>query len=334
MQDVTTSEGRLRRQFPGPSAVVTSSHIGDATFREPLTDALAKLDREKTLKPQPTDDTEFMQDVETAHPRLVTETIMGIIRGVGENATVSGLQPTSICKNVREEAMGSTSSPWRRSALWLLLRVSIQLTMERAHQQEDSPRDIYKEFMAFFLCQTLGQATALSLPHDTLFMMLTKVSRRILKLGLSEAPWLHTADMILQDTRRTLETFWALVQEKDRDVLDFSALASLDFAADTDLALKTLRPYLEKVSSGLPLSSDAHATEVDDHNPRMNDKQSLPHTEFHTYNTSLLLYELADFEGWVELHLNDHATSRPDAHASAGDLSLQSGLSTLSGEPE
>ncbi|KAK3360570.1 hypothetical protein B0T25DRAFT_421538, partial [Lasiosphaeria hispida] len=188
VKDVTGSEGRLRRQFPGPSAVVTISHVRDITFRAPLVDALAKMDSEEAPKPQSTDYwTKFVQDVETADPKLVTEMIMGIVRGVGENANVSGLHPARICKNMREEVTGITRSPWRRSALWLLLRVSMQLVMERA-PPEEPPRDIYKEFMVFFLCQTLRQATVLGLPHDTLFIMLAKISRRILKLGLSEAP--------------------------------------------------------------------------------------------------------------------------------------------------
>lgn len=327
VEDVTKTEGRLRRLFPGRSAAVSVNHLGDSTFRAPLVDALAKMDSDSAPELLTNYRWEkYMQKIETAHPQLVTEMLMGFIRGVGENASVTDLEPARILKNVREEVMGETLTPWRRSALWLLLRVSMQITMERSARQCPA-RDIYKEFIIFFLCQTLRQALTLDLPHHTLFTMLSKISRRILKLELSEAPWLRAADEILRETRLVLEKSWASIQDEDGRSLDFSVLESLDFAADTELTLRTLRPHLKDFAVGIPLPSSDKSSEAGDHDPYMTDAQSLPQTQFHTDDEDgqLLVYELADFESWVELHLKDHITIRPDADSAwASNAALDS----------
>jgi len=272
---IPQAEGKKYRQFFGLSAAAAIRHVGHATFswRVHRVDPLAKSVGRWSIR----------QEYDKMCPSLAA-IITGLRNHLGGNADIASLHPAGISKKLRRNHV--TDDGCHQIALWLLLRVSIQLTMEPVSLQGNSPRNMYKGFIVFFMCEILEQAVALGLPHDMLFMMLAKISRRILKLGLSEAPWLHAADKIMQDTRLTLETFWAGVQDKGRTLLDLFPLGSLDFAADTDWTLKTLRPYLKMATAGSPVSSDASTANGKDHNLlRTNDKQSLPHTEFHMHQS-------------------------------------------------
>jgi hypothetical protein len=302
-KSVTGCEGRLVRTFPGPSVQVESQHIKDPSFRKSLVEALTKMDMEKAPNMG-----ELVSWEETAHPRLVTEMMMGILRGMGDDTFTPPFSPARICKHSREEVLGNTSSPWRRSSLWLLVRVSLQLTLERA-TPPGSLRNIYKEFIAFFMGQILDQAASEDLPHDTLFMMLARISRRLLKLGHLEAPWITSTNKILQDVRAKLDTTWDIIQTGESEMLNMDPLRSLDFVHDSCMSLETLRPYLRQVTDKPPLTDAVRAAEAEDHNPRFNRQDCLPHGEFDTKNESALLYELADFENWVACHLKDHTAT-------------------------
>jgi len=313
-EDVIKCEGRLRRWFPGPLvATITNHHIGDPTFREPFTEALAKMDHERA--PHPSLDSGHgagyrssycvSENIKSIHPRLITEMIMGILRGVGHGSSGPGHNrtPFKICKHTREEVMGPTEAPWRRSPLWLLVRVSLHLISERAAQQASMARGWYKDFMVFFFAQVLRDAADMDQPHDILFIMMAKVSCRILKLKPTRAPWLSAVERILVNVQSKLERGWAKIQTSKGNTLDFSPLRSLPFATDINLSLTTLRPYLRKVTTRPPLTETAPIEQAKDHNPRTFCRDRFPDGQFTRNDGSLLLYELADFENWVESHL-------------------------------
>ncbi|KAK3346460.1 hypothetical protein B0T25DRAFT_633929, partial [Lasiosphaeria hispida] len=300
----SSCEGRLRRLFPGPSATVSHGRVADATFCEPLAEALAKMDHERAPSEYP-----HSRENQSADPRLVTEMIMGVLRGIGQSAASPSVRPAHIRKHTREEIVAVESSLWRRSPLWLLVRVSLQLTIERSVEQVRASRPWYKEFIIFFLSLVVRDAAAMDQPHDMLFMMVAKVSRRILKLKPAPAPWLAHVEGILMAVRSKLEKAWAAIQTSEHDLLDLSPLGSLSFADDIDWKLTTLRPYLDTFSARPLRTEAAHAAEADDHNPRTYSRDRFPDGEFSVGNESLLLYELADFEKWIESHLQASAES-------------------------
>ncbi|KAF2803121.1 uncharacterized protein BDZ99DRAFT_526870 [Mytilinidion resinicola] len=312
--DVMKCKGRLRRQFPGPAISIEAQHMNDERFRKAIVHFLTTVDREtdwSNLPKDAKDDERCKPD--TADPRLVTGMLMGVLRGFGRRCAVSG-----ITKRSREEVFlgEEAQTPWRRSGLWLMIRVSLQLCMLNPGSRQLS--SLYKEFMIFFMSYVLRESPALHLPHDLLFFMTTKISRRILKLGSTpngpgfavERPGVAYAQHVLEDVHKTLKDEWARVQSKAK-TLNLSALESLQFEEDTKLQLPELRQYLDGVTQLLGPKSDVPELKVSaGHSFQRNTVESgalqfFPRSNF-TADKDFVYFELADFEDSVESFLGTY----------------------------
>ena len=90
--------------------------ITDARFLKPLTELLVKLDTETPEKVLPIVTKAHSNVVETrdtAHPRFVTEMLIGILRAMGEPHDVH-----RIYKHKRDDVLWKdTLKPWRRCPL-------------------------------------------------------------------------------------------------------------------------------------------------------------------------------------------------------------------------
>ena len=125
------------------------------------------------------------------------------LHGVGRIADVP-----CIIKRVRDRVYrypgGSGKDVWYRSALWLLIRVAIQMTVNRS-----LGRASYKQFMLFFMCTLARDESNAILSSDLLHLMSSKILRRLSKLGSSTPDWL--SEMALKtDTclREILDPRW------------------------------------------------------------------------------------------------------------------------------
>jgi hypothetical protein len=91
------------------------------------------------------------EDRDTTHPGMITDFIMNVIAAWGEPTDVK-----RITKHTREEVLWKNClSPWRRSPLWLLLRVSLQLLFVRKNSNTLHADSVYKAFMIFMQAQLL-----------------------------------------------------------------------------------------------------------------------------------------------------------------------------------
>ncbi|KAJ6065904.1 hypothetical protein N7444_001557 [Penicillium canescens] len=240
---------------------------------------------------------EHDEDRDTTHPKMVTELLMATLRPVSTD--VSAIQ---VRKNTREEVMWRDSrSPWRRSALWLLMRVTLQLVFRRL-SDEVKLDDLYKQFMVFFMSFVVDK-TSVALPNEALFCMNAKIVRRLLKLELSNAPaWFASVQNVLQRSNGRIQGQWKQIMRKSSRVIDTSSLLALNFSHDIECALPDLDRYLE----GIGRRGHGRAREED----------FLPPSKLHRYQRVQLpdclefpdsdyqWYNLAAFEEWVALHLN------------------------------
>ena len=171
------TKGRLRRYFPGPAIALDHERMAEPSFRESLAELLARLDMDTPIESVPIVSKARSRTTEirdTVHPKFVTEMLTGILRGVGQPADIS-----RIYKRTRDEVLWKDAlKPWRRSSLWLLLRVALQTSLA-VGQEDHGP---YKSFMVYFMARILKRALQAAVPSDTLFVMATKISRRALKL--------------------------------------------------------------------------------------------------------------------------------------------------------
>lgn len=302
---VIGTRGRLRRCFPGPVVVIGQDRIADASFLEPLAELLVKVDAETPQEVLPTATKAHSKVIETrdtVHPRFITEMLTGILRAVGQPRNV-----TRIHKHTRDDVLCKDSlKPWRRSALWLFLRVALQTSLIRDDNEE--PHRRYKSFMIFFMTHVLGGALEASLPSDTLFLMTAKISRRALKLGAEDGTaWLQYIQTAIEAVQQELIRRWSHI-EKHPDPLRTQQNwlpSQLSFLHDTELRLSRLRLYLERVRARSALPSNYHHFTSDCSRRISQCSSSLPDLGLLLRNESQVRLYLADLELWVHDSLND-----------------------------
>jgi hypothetical protein len=122
------AKGRLRRCFPGPVIAVGQDKIVDPSLREVLAQFLATLDVSTLKEAWPVVIKAHSQTPEirdSIHPKFITEMLTGILRGIGQPVNAARIH-----KRTRDDVLwNNVPKPWRRSPLWLLLRVALQTSL-------------------------------------------------------------------------------------------------------------------------------------------------------------------------------------------------------------
>lgn len=151
--EAAMQKGRLIRIFPGYATRIPVSKMS-SDLQTSLAGTIAKMSTQTApgFQPQVRKNGLFMdEERDTVHPGLVTDFLMNIVAALGETIDVK-----RVMKNTREETLWSNCLlPWRRSSLWLLLRVSLQLHFAHKGTDERSGDGLYKAFMLVMLSQLL-----------------------------------------------------------------------------------------------------------------------------------------------------------------------------------
>ncbi|KAF8539120.1 hypothetical protein BDD12DRAFT_883199 [Trichophaea hybrida] len=169
---VNTTTGKLLISYPGPAIAVPWIKVTDPNFLSRLVDFVDKMKRDhhgvaagRGMKAGET----VQEERESSHPRFVSEMLTGILRAVGEEVEVERFM-----KRIGDEVLWNDAKiPWRRSPLWLVVRVALRMVLGK---------ELYKCFMIFFMTQVLDHATRRGVQGDTLLVMNAKVARRVYKL--------------------------------------------------------------------------------------------------------------------------------------------------------
>jgi len=233
---VMATKGRLRRHFPGPAIALGNEKIAETSFCEALAELLARLDIDTPIESVPVVSKAGSHTTEirdTVHPKFVTEML------TGQPADVSRIH-----KRTRDDVLWNDAlKPWRRSPLWLLLRVALQTSLVTGHEDHRP----YKSFMVFFMARILKRALQAAMPSDTLFVMATKISRRALKLSMiDEQPWMRYVHDIIKAAQAEITSRWHVIEQKT-DPLGLQSKwnpSQLSFDKDIGLSLLSLQPYL------------------------------------------------------------------------------------------
>ena len=217
---VESTYGSLECSYPELATEMPNKAFDDGDFQVKLVSFLSPRNLADTHPPR------------SAHPQCITALFTGILRDIDRTANVP-----RITKHVRHY----TGVIWRRSPLWLLIRVAIQMSVDR------SPlgRAFYKQFMLFFIC-TLGRNVNNSHPpvaSDQLHLVSCKILRRLSKLGSRTADWL--AEMALKTCaclRETLDARWK--QLSTRHPSPYQNPSQDELARDSQLSLLDSRDYI------------------------------------------------------------------------------------------
>ena len=234
---VMSAAAKLVCSYPGPAITVPNIVFDDETFCKELANFLSIMDKD-VLAPPTTRKagSEVVEERDTAHPRYITELLTGILRAVGRPADIE-----RISKRIGDDVVWKDSKlPWRRSSLWLVIRVALQITLDR----NGLGRTMYKTFMLFLMNDLARQALLHDMSNDVLQWISAKLSRRLAKLAIEAPDWL--SDVVLEtcvDIRTLLNKRWTQVQADETISLPWNPL-ELDFSADTQLTLLNSSGYI------------------------------------------------------------------------------------------
>jgi len=174
------TEGKLLCSYPGPAIQIsTDIFMGECFLRE-LSSSLVQMNFDHL---PPTPSTNFarrcVHDGAPSHPGYISELLVGILRGYGQPAVMD-----RITKRIGDEVLLDTAGnppldkpllrkdkqgedkPWRRSLLWLILRVSFQFSL--------SACGLFKPFILFFHRHLLRTCTHRDFPSELLYVMRVK----------------------------------------------------------------------------------------------------------------------------------------------------------------
>ncbi|KAL1893975.1 hypothetical protein Sste5346_006116 [Sporothrix stenoceras] len=313
---VTSTKGRLTRSFPGPAFFVDTPTARHGDFQRAVAQVLAQMScqdtadvKARTRRTRRGDDSS--DDKDTKDPVLVTELLANMFMAAGKPADIP-----SITKNTRDEAMWSgTGRPWRRSSMYLLLRLSLQSFFVRSTGNDD----LYKCFMVYYLASLVRSFAVDQLDTDILHVLVSKLQRRVSKLGdktVREHAWLQSVTVTVKSTTELISRRWEGVQRTDRRPYGewLSSLKTVDLDKDTRLLLPELEQYLSDLRTGdtsnnktdfVPDPSRRLPLFLPDTLPVLDD--TLPADYHH--------FQLLALEAWVQNHMGPwiQATKdRPD----------------------
>ncbi|CAG8973686.1 hypothetical protein HYALB_00002252 [Hymenoscyphus albidus] len=177
-EDALASKNALVWNFPGASVSIPIATFNDPSFQTSLADFLAQASKEsiKRFAARTTKAGNFVaENRDTVAPVLITTAFMTILEANGTR-----YYPTILTKRVRDDVCWSEGEkPWRRSPLWLILRVAITRQLCTIFGGEVG-RALYKFIICQFLSTLLSQSTTLE--SALLSHLKTKLCRRLAKL--------------------------------------------------------------------------------------------------------------------------------------------------------
>ncbi|KAF8270964.1 hypothetical protein EI94DRAFT_648803 [Lactarius quietus] len=232
---VVSTKGRLLCSYPGPAIQVSPEIFFSERFLRELASFLIQMDVDildsipTTVKAGCT----IPEVRESADPRYISMLLVGILRGFGQPASVD-----RITKRIGDEALLKRAhKPWRRSPLWLVIRVTLQTSLES---------DIYKTFILFFHVFLIQICVQRGYPSETLHFMRVKMARRLSKLGPSVSDEVYQVVYnVAKKTETLLQEQWSSFQ-RSRSVSLALHPKELDVVSDSILTLDNSRPYLVK----------------------------------------------------------------------------------------
>lgn len=298
---VISTKGRLRRSFPASALSIKQDAFQDADFCAVFASTLAKMSQQRVPGTQLNVKraTKYQdEDRDTTHPRMVTEFLMAFLSAVGVPAHTS-----TVSKNTREEVnFRSSLFPWRRSSLWLLIRVVLQLSFSRSRDtlKSQADHDLYKEFMIHHMSNILSRSLQYDYHSDIFLAMSAKLHRRLAKLESIEDSVRRDAHRTLRHTNSLLEKRWALIQNEGSPNPPLDSLNNLNFKQDTLTDVPLLDQFIDDLNKRS--TDNSHFTFKPEFTLTKYKTDDLP--GMNPSSGDYMVFDLIAFEAWVATSLD------------------------------
>jgi hypothetical protein len=302
--DASMRPGRLVRTFPGLASKCSIIEMQEKGVLDMIAATVAKMSTQAARDMQPEVRKQGKMHGETrdtAHPGVVTDLLLNMTAAIG-----STTDTIRISKNMREEVLWSNCKhPWRRSPLWLLVRISLHLVFGR-----NASDDMFKAFMLFMLSRILSMTKAnwAELGSENLHFISAKILRRSRKLdilGQSDClkpAWMDSISNELVSAHAIMNNNWDNIMNSKRADIDLSVLEGSKPEKSLDIQLKDLDAFVSNAVSRKPSLSSSefkptgHYTQFPAHTLPSIPSQPVGHGEYQ-------YFMLAAIEAWVAQHL-------------------------------
>ncbi|QRW06903.1 kinase-like protein [Ceratobasidium sp. AG-Ba] len=237
---VMSTAGKLIRHFPGPAIQVPSSTADDPGFIGQIANFLAQMNVD-VLEGATAKSTKAGSKVaevrDAADPHYISQLFTGILRGLGKE-----VEPRRVVKRIADEVLwDSAYLPWRRSPVWLIIRVALQTTIDPTE---------YKHFMVYLHAHLLRLSVEhSSFSSELLASMRMKMARRMLKVKDTLPDCIvQVAKDASEQIENLLQCRWTAIQNQ---VPHFGPL-QLDLKNSIIQTLPNSRTYLDRILQGRP----------------------------------------------------------------------------------
>ena len=180
-KQVNDTLGRLKREFPGIRVAMSWTRFSNPDFLCEFSQWLRRLNSE-----QPSRESKEALEVTTAswdsqHPFMISEFLMVMLAADGKRE-----KPTLLKKRTRDHALcedvDKPENVWRRSPLWLVLRVAMQIAVQRAFPNDKTFAQ-YKSYIQYLIAALGSEAMKAGFAADVLKAINEKLARRMYKMG-------------------------------------------------------------------------------------------------------------------------------------------------------
>jgi len=299
---VFASAGRLVRTFPASAISISNDDLSPEAVAM-IAQTLSTLSTQAApgMQPQSSKSGQTHDEFrDTTHPGMISEYFMSLLLPLGAFVSVS-----AVTKRTREEVHWSNAKlPFRRSPLWLLIRVTLQLIFSRVTLSTD----MYKLFVTFLMSHILKlslEGSAMSVQSETIYFMEATIARRLLKLPEEvsdrQRAIVESINAILLVSTDYLTRRWQTIQANQSQRLDLSALGTLHFEQDAHVNMPQLDTYLRSLQQRqTALVSEGYSPSARLVNYSAD---QLPDLSQSSTGGTYLTAKLEAFEQWVSDHL-------------------------------
>ncbi|KAH7309856.1 hypothetical protein B0I35DRAFT_379484 [Stachybotrys elegans] len=319
---VYSTTGRLQRFFPSNAVAVPKGTFHEPDFLSQLTRMISKMSHQPFEEMLPRSKKAGKKQVEErdiTEARLVTDFLMAILQGVGGRC----IDTQGISKNTREEVNWAHGHklPWRRSPVWLLCRVALQLTMARdeANKQDDG---LYKRFMVYFMSCVAQEVLTHAPSPEHLFVINAKIARRLTKLKVDapEEPWMDHVHRIMKKAKDVIEQNWESTISQVEGRSEMTGVHILDAKACARTEPKKLKEFIDIIPQRMsPPQADfvppAPAL-------RQLRGDTLPSMDGVQASRDYDIYNLMVVEEWVAQHLSSWISAHEGEQGACSQLQL------------
>jgi hypothetical protein len=312
--------GKLIRAFPDKAISIPTSTLRNCHFQQELTSFFAQMDSEvlDSAAISKKAGTEVQEPRDTADSHYITDLFFAILRGM---PGAGSAEVQIVRKRIENDIVWDKAYlPWRRSPLWLVLRVSTQITISRLTDSSV----LYKRFMLYFTSELLRLAVESNFPSDLLHCMRAKVARRLAKLQGEVTNAL--ASKVLSTIRKAaslMEARWKEVQKVNSPLVRWAPKGP-NIQDETHLSLLESKAYIKKCYSravGVPPPSVVFRPQE---HTRLLNTPSSPAFTSKALSSALLMDRytaLADVEWSVQVYLDDWMENHQRNHDTSTILS-------------